>query len=100
MQNHNIQICILIQLRFLRGDGDGESASVPFCKGFFFAFPPRFHPPHMKNFAKVESSSVISLCWEKSTAPQAQKLPWRLEVQDVEMQKSQILPGGMVSEAR
>lgn len=58
MQNHNIQICILIQLRFLRGNGDGKGLRW-LCKETF-AFPPCF-PPY-ENFAKVESalSSIIS----------------------------------------
>lgn len=99
MQNHNIQTCILIQLRFLRVRRDSKVLRS-LCKetaAFLVAFP-------ILKFRKGRSGLVVNhfwrtLFWESSRAPQAQKLPWRLKFRMLKC-KSQILPGGMISEAR
>lgn len=89
MQNHNIQICILIQLRFLRGNGDSKGLRW-LCKGTF-AFP-RCFPPHMKilqrwNRPRRQSFLKSSLLGGKQS-PTSTKASLKTKVQDVEMQKS------------
>lgn len=84
MQNHNVHVCILIQLRFLRV----SKALQTLCKetpAFLAAFPTL---KSCKGGIGPVVNHLQRTLWGEQQSPTSTKASLKTKVQDVEMQKS------------